>query len=85
MDLEAVMIPSREHPVWKKIVIDDAQYRFRFLALKILMGRIKMKLEFERSDNVVESCVDELYDFACQYAEFIEPDLKPIMDEEKSL
>jgi hypothetical protein len=77
------MIPSREHPIWKKLVVDDTQYRFRFLALKILMGRIKMKLEFEHSDTIVDSCADELYDFACQYPEFMETDLNPILEQER--
>ena len=70
------MLPPREDPVWKRIIISDTQYDFKFLALRILMSRIKMKLEFDNRDTVLDECVRELYDFACQYPEFIEPELQ---------
>jgi hypothetical protein len=72
------MIPPRDDPVWKKIVLSDIQYNFRFLALRILMSRIKMKLEFSDADNAVDECVRELHDLACQYPEFVEPEIKSL-------
>ena len=77
------MLPSPKDPIWRQIVLDEKQYDFKFFALKILMGRIKMRLEFEKRENLVQECVDELYAFACQYPEFVEADLEKITAKER--
>ena len=72
------MLPNIHHPIWRKIVTDEKQYEFKFFALKILMGRIKMRLEFEGGETVVEDCIQELFEFAHQYPDFVSADLKSI-------
>ncbi len=69
------MLPALDNPIWRKLVLDEVQHDFRFFALKILMGRLKMRLEFDKGDNVIEECVNELYAFACQYPDFVAKDL----------
>lgn len=72
------MLPSSDDPIWRKIILDEKQYDFDFFAMKILMGRIKMKMEFEKRENLLQECVDELVKFANQYPEHVEKELKKI-------
>ena len=74
------MLPTYQDPIWRQVVLSKEQYNFDFFALKVLMGRIKMRLEFEKGDDVVDECVDELYKFACQYPDFVEADLTLVRD-----
>ena len=77
------MLPAYTDPIWRMIVLDDTQYDFKFFALRILMGRIKMRLEFEEDDDVVVRCIDELYAFAQQYPELVEADLNRVRKKER--
>lgn len=72
------MIPPKDHPGWRKLLTEEEQHQFRFLALKFLMSRLQMKLAADSSPPCLEACVDELHDFAKKHEKFTGPDLTPL-------
>lgn len=49
------------HPNWKKIIGEQSDVQFDFLATKILLGRLHLKYKQEPAS--ISSCIEELREF----------------------
>ena len=54
-------VPMASHPNWKKIIGEQSDVQFDFLATKILLGRLHLKYKQEPSS--ISSCIEELREF----------------------
>ncbi len=53
-------IPALSNPVWVNIVLGKVQPAFGFLATKIFLGRVKMSLSFDSSQQNINKLAAEL-------------------------
>jgi hypothetical protein len=72
------MIPAKHHHGWRQLLLQDHQQPFNFLALKLLMSRLRMRLKADKSPSTVQACVDELHAFAVKHERFAEAELSPL-------
>ncbi|MCA9554906.1 MAG: hypothetical protein KC933_33050 [Myxococcales bacterium] len=72
------MIPEKYRPEWRSLLLSDTQQQFRFLALKLLMNRLRSRLRTDQSPSTVDACVGELHAFAIKNERFVQADLASI-------
>lgn len=76
------MVPPITHSKWEEIVLGKRQYRFKFLAAKILMGRILVSTENDPSSKNVDRCVNEIYTLFFKNEKVAQEDLIEIFGSE---
>jgi hypothetical protein len=54
------MLPPTTDPRWRDIVTGKADYEFEFLALKVLLGRLRVTLTTDGSPAALDGCVKQL-------------------------
>ncbi len=54
-------VPSVENPVWKDIVSGKVKYQLDFLAAKIMLGRLILKVRNNPSLETLAKCGQELH------------------------
>ena len=72
------MIPAKSRPEWRTLLLQDSQSPFGFLALKLLMSRLRLRLKADQSPTTIQSCIDELHAFAVKHERFTEAELAPL-------
>lgn len=55
-----MQIPSKFSPAWRDVITGQVEHEFEFLAVRILLGRLRMFGGYEESPEAMEKCVDEL-------------------------
>ena len=77
MDIEK--IPNE---VWNDLILNKIDFPFQALPIKILLSRLRISVKFDKRDEVLKQCVDELkYLFVRnQNMLSIQKDLKTILD-----
>ena len=53
-------IPTLSNPIWKDIVKNKVNFNFEFLAVKILLARLKLTVKYDPSPETIENCAAEL-------------------------
>ena len=56
-------IPNATNPKWKKLLAGEIKVDLKFLALKLLLGRLNMKYKKDPSDATTRESVKELVAF----------------------
>ncbi len=59
-------VPPAGHPVWSDIVTGQAKYQLDFLAAKILLGWLMLKVKSDPSPGMVETCAQALHHLFAQ-------------------
>lgn len=72
------MIPPKTRPEWRELLTGNEQHSLKFLALKLVMTRLRLRISADASPASVESCIDELHYFAVENEKFVWPDLKEV-------
>ncbi|NJK88783.1 MAG: hypothetical protein HC923_04875 [Myxococcales bacterium] len=72
------MIPPRHRPEWSELLTGSTQHAFKFLALKLVLTRLRGRMSSDSSSQNLNSCIDELYRFACENEKFVGPDLQEV-------
>jgi hypothetical protein len=72
------MIPNLTDSRWDKLLQNPDSFQFQLLGLKILMGRIKMKLGTDNSRENLFKCKEEVYSFFVKNEKIIQKDLSQI-------
>ncbi len=54
-------VPPKDHPEWAAIVTGKKTYALRFLAAKILLGRLTRTVKADASPDNVSAAVNELH------------------------
>jgi hypothetical protein len=55
------MVPPITNSKWEEIVMGKLQCHFKFLAAKMLMGRILVSIENDPSSKNIDKCIYEIY------------------------
>jgi len=58
----ALSVPSANDPIWTDIVSGKRTFQFDFVAAKILMGHLKVKIRHRNEPAVVQEGARELHD-----------------------
>lgn len=54
-------VPSKSHKAWQEIVTEKKTFQLKFLATKILLGRLVRSVKDDPSSANVARCVDDLH------------------------
>lgn len=54
-------IPSKDNSKWKEIVTGEKTYTLKFLAAKILLGRLTRRISQDSSDENISKAIEELH------------------------
>jgi len=54
-------VPSKDNPLWGDIVTGRKRFRLKFLAAKILLGRIMRTVSVSATPESVRDAVDQLH------------------------
>jgi hypothetical protein len=73
-------VPPVNHPAWNDIVTGKAKYQLDFLAAKILLGWLMLKIKSDPSPGMVETCRHALHNLFAQNADLpcVQHDLEQI-------
>lgn len=74
------MIPAKHRPEWRQLLTGTEQHPFKFLALKLVMRRLKSRIEADPSSGVLDACIDELHQFAIENEKFVANDLATVFN-----
>lgn len=70
-----VMLPSKEHPLWKKVVENPDGVSFKCLPTQMLMMRIRM-LQIEATPQRRQEALDLVYEFFSKNETAVETDIQ---------
>jgi hypothetical protein len=56
-------IPDSNHPVWTALIKGEMRMEFQSLATKIIIGRLISRYEFNPTNEVLASAINELIAF----------------------
>ena len=60
--MEASMdLPSKSNKTWQDIVTGKKTFQLKFLAAKILLGRLTRNVKEDPSPNTISNSVDQIY------------------------
>ncbi|MBI5303929.1 MAG: hypothetical protein HY868_17465 [Chloroflexi bacterium] len=62
-------VPSVQNSVWNDIVSGKVKYQLDFLAAKIMLGRLMLRVKNDSSHNMIEKCGQELHNLYAQNAD----------------
>ena len=61
------MIPDSKNEVWKKALLSDDEYQLEFLALKILISRLRVRVKLNPEPGAIEKASEELREAFMKY------------------
>ncbi len=78
-------VPSAESPVWNDIISGKVKYQLDFLAAKIMLGRLMLKVRNDSSLDNLAKCGRELHNLYAQNVDLpcVQRDLKRIFGGER--
>lgn len=53
-------LPPAHHPVWRNLVTGKIQHPLKFMAAKILLGRLIRKTETDPSPDNIRNCCEQI-------------------------
>lgn len=73
-------LPAKSRKEWQDIVTGKKTYTLKFLAAKILLGRLTRSAGEDSSPGNVQKCVDQLYEVFAknEHIPTVQEDLKTI-------
>jgi hypothetical protein len=73
-------VPGADNQAWKDIVTGTRKFTFDFLAAKIFMGRVMLRLQSDSSPEMVSKCAGELREVFAKNAQLpmVQQDIKKI-------
>ncbi len=74
-------VPSAENIIWTDIVTGKVKYPLEFLAAKIMLGRLLLKVKSDTSPRMIATCSHELYNLYVKNADLpcVQRDLNKIL------
>jgi len=76
------MVPPITHTKWEEIVTGKIQCNFKFLAAKILMGRILVSIQNDPSMKNTDKCIYDIYTLFFKNEKVAHDDLVEIFGQE---
>jgi hypothetical protein len=76
-----MVIPDVSDKIWQNVLLQSHPYEFEFLALKILLTRLKTKLRFHPDDESLQNSAKELRELFVKTANIpkVQADLQKIV------
>ena len=59
-------VPPADDPVWRRILTDGVRYQLDFLAAKILLGWLLLKVDSDPSEPMIADCAQTLHHLFAQ-------------------
>ncbi len=56
-------VPEISDAKWDEVICSDKEYQFKFLATKILLGRLRLNYKNINTSDELEKCKSELRNF----------------------
>ncbi len=72
------MIPAKKDPRWASLVKGEQEFQLSGFATKMLLGKVRVKIQLDPSDENIKSSIEEVYSFFIENEELVETDLKII-------
>jgi hypothetical protein len=69
-----MMVPPKDDPRWKQIVLDEKKYNFSALPTKMLMMRLRL-LTKDNTPQKIEEAIDIIHDFFSKNVHVLQPDI----------
>lgn len=57
-DIDSI-IPPLSDEIWERILCDKLMINFEFLAIKILLARLKLTIKLNPETNLINECISE--------------------------
>ncbi len=78
-------VPPISNPVWHNIVAGKVKYQLDFLAAKILLGRLLLRVRSDPSPGMLEKCAHDLQNLFAQNPDLpcVQRDLERIFGGER--
>ncbi|WP_419657494.1 hypothetical protein Dvar_66380 [Desulfosarcina variabilis str. Montpellier] len=75
-------IPNENHPGWLKAISGEGDFKFEFLATKMVMGRLNSNYKKDSSPAATKQLIADLRDFFQQNSKLpkAQADLKKIVE-----
>ncbi len=76
-------LPDKSHPVWRMLINNQNEYAFKFLATKIILGRLALQYKYSPTESMMAKAVEELQTFfeRNKRSPYVKADLKMIFGE----
>jgi hypothetical protein len=73
-------VPSKTHKGWQDVVTGNKAFQLKFLAAKILLGRLTRAVKDNPSPDNIKTSIEQLYNIFAQNAHIpsVQDDLKTI-------
>jgi hypothetical protein len=55
-----VSVPPASDPVWRKIICGRIKYEFEFIAAKIFLGHLMVRIQYSSSEDVIAKGAKDL-------------------------
>jgi hypothetical protein len=78
------MIPDINDERWDTLILNRGDYQFHLLSVKILMSRVYINIKKDPTDENINKCKNEVYEFFIKNEKISQNDLLQIFDLEKS-
>lgn len=72
------MLPPRHDMRWNYLVTGCKNYKLQVVPASMLLSRIIRSIQTDNSQENVEHCIDEAYDFFIRYEAILDRDIKTI-------
>jgi hypothetical protein len=74
-------VPPVTYAGWRDIVSGKTRYQLEFLAAKILLGRLTLRVKNDPSPTMIYACAQELHNLFAENADLpnVQNDLKQIL------
>ena len=75
-----MVLPDKSHPAWQRLITNQHDYTFKFLATKMILGRLAIQYKYLPTEPMMDKAIEELYTFfeANKHLPFMQDDLKTI-------
>ena len=73
-------VPSRSHEGWRDIVTGKKTFELKFLAAKIMLGRLVRGVHDDPTPQNITTSIDQIYNLFAQntYSQTVKDDIKTI-------
>ncbi len=72
------MLPPKTDNRWQSLVTGKKQYKLQAVPASMLLSRVIRSTQHDGSQENIQRCVDEAYDFFIRYEAILDNDIKTI-------
>ena len=75
------MLPAKTSYKWKELIQGNIDYKFKSVPAGLIISRVSRSLKNDNSDENINKCLDEVYNFFYKYQRIFQDDITAIFGE----